>query len=319
MNDLFNLDKKKLSDIKNKEKINSYAKIENINVQQTVNQADFLNLMLVDETGYIYAKKWNITEEEKKQFKLGQLVCVSGYGNEYNNKTQLIIEEIRLVDDTDDVDENIFYQSSPITKEILKDKIIGYIDLISNDALKEITKTLFEKYETSFLVFPAASKNHHAYISGLAQHVVTMLDLGKAVGNSYPHINMDLLYAGIILHDIGKIMELSDHLAPEYTLTGKLLGHINIGFEEIRLTANTLNIESEEVMLLQHMILSHHGLLEYGSPKRPMILEAEVLHLLDMMDSRINMIDTELEVTNYKDYTKRIFPLDGRSFYKHNL
>ncbi|QVK18719.1 HD domain-containing protein [Mycoplasmatota bacterium] len=320
MSDLFNLDdKKKICDVKNNEKISIYAKIENLNVQQAVNQTHFLSLMLIDETGYIYAKKWNIKEEEKKLFKTGQLVFITGIGNEYNNKTQLIIDEMRLIDENDKININEFYLSSPISKEKLRINITSYIEMINNKNLKPITSTLYYKYENQYLVFPAASKNHHAYISGLAHHVSTMLDLAKSIAMSYPNINLDLLYSGIILHDIGKVIELSDYLAPEYTTVGKLIGHINICFEEIRVIANDLNIKGEEVMLLQHMILSHHGLLEYGSPKRPLILEAEVLHLIDMIDSRMNMIDSELEEINNSDFTKRIYALDGRSFYKHNL
>ena len=145
-----------------------------------------------------------------------------------------------------------------------------------------------------------------------------MLELGESIGNTYPNINMDLLYAGIILHDIGKVIELSDYLAPEYTTVGKLIGHISLTYQEIGLVARELNIIGEEVILLQHLILSHHGLLEYGSPKRPLILEAEVLHLIDLFDSRINMINQELRDTDINDFSKRVYPLDGRSFYKHN-
>ncbi len=319
MKDLFTSEHKKICDIKNKEAISFFAKIENLNVQQAVNQTDFLNLLLVDETGYIYAKKWNISEDEKKLFKIGQLVEVTGTGNEYNNKIQLIIDNIRLIDDNDDIDLSVFYQQSPVSKADLQKKIQSYINEIKNKKLFLITSTLYKKYEEQFLVFPAASKNHHAYISGLAHHVSTMLDLAKAIGHVYQNINLDLLYSGVILHDIGKVIELSDYLAPEYTTIGKLIGHINVSFEEIKIVANELNISGDEVILLQHMILSHHGLLEYGSPKRPLIIEAELLHLIDLMDSTLNMIEDELKVTDENDFTKRIFSLDNRSFYKHNL
>ncbi len=319
MNDLFNLEVKKVRDVRNKESISLYAKIENLNVQQAANQTDFLNLLLADETGCIYAKKWNISEEEKKHFNNGQLVYVTGYGNEYNNKTQLIIENMRLTTDEDEIDLNLFYQSSPIPKESLDQNISSYIEAINNPSLKNITKSLYKKYKDEFLVFPAASKNHHAYISGLAHHVSTMLDVAKSLGNCYKEINLDLLYSGIILHDLGKVIELSDYLAPEYTKVGKLIGHINICFEEIKLIANELRIDNEEVMLLQHLILSHHGYLEYGSPKRPSILEAEVLHQIDMIDSRMNMMMQELNEIENNEFTKRIYPLEGRAFYKHHI
>ena len=318
MNDLFDLEIGKIADLKDKMKIAFYAKIENLNVQEAVNKTDFLNLLLTDETGYTYAKKWDINEAEKKAFKIGQVVYVSGYGNEYNNKIQCIIEEIRLIDETDNVDLKTFYQSAPISEKELVNKIEAYMEKISNPNLHLITKTIINKYKADFFVFPAASRNHHAYISGLAYHVLNMLELGESIGNTYPNINMDLLYAGIILHDIGKVIELSDYLAPEYTTVGKLIGHISLTYQEIGFVARELNIIGEEVILLQHLILSHHGLLEYGSPKRPLILEAEVLHLIDLFDSRINMINQELRDTDINDFSKRVYPLDGRSFYKHN-
>ncbi|HEY8364201.1 MAG TPA: HD domain-containing protein [Haloplasmataceae bacterium] len=320
MKDLFSLEVRKIQDVVNKENISLYARIESLNVLQTVNQTDFLNLLLVDDTGFIYAKKWDVTEEDKKTFKAGQVVYISGYGNEYNNKLQLIIEEMRLIDKNDNVDLSHFYTSAPLDKDVLDKKILSYIDKIENKVLKDVTSYLYKKYQELYLLFPAASKNHHAYISGLAYHVSTMLDLAYAIGKIYPNINMSLVYSGIILHDIGKVIELSDYLAPEYTIRGKLIGHINISFEEIKLAAQDLNYsEKEEILLLQHLVLAHHGLLEYGSPKRPLIIEAEIVHLIDLIDSRINMIDRELEVTPINEFTKRISSLDARSFYKHNI
>lgn len=317
--DLFSIDKKKIKDIKNKESITLYVKIDNLNIQKAVNNNEFMNLTLYDDTGAIVAKKWNVLESDKSLFKIGQVVYVTGVGNEYNSKLQLIIDSMRLLNENDRVNLDIFYKSAPISQDILKNNIYSYLESIRNVKLKQITKTLFHKYEKDFLIFPAASKNHHAYISGLAYHVSTMLDLAKSISKSYDNINLDLLYSGIILHDIGKVIELSDYLAPQYTTIGKLIGHINICFEEIRLVANSLNIDGEEIMLLQHMILSHHGLLEYGSPKTPMLREAELLHIIDLIDSRMNMIDTELDGTEDLEFTKRIYPLDGKSYYKHNL
>lgn len=319
MNDLFNLEIKKIKDIKNKDSISLYAKIDNLNIQKTVNNTEFMNVTLTDETGSISAKKWNVLEKDKSQFNMGQLVFITGVGNEYNNKVQLIIENIRLVDENDNIDLDSFYQTAPISQDSLKENIYHYLDVIKNDKLSQLTKTIFQKYEEDFFLYPAATRNHHAHISGLAYHVSTMLDVAKSISSSYKDINLDLLYSGIILHDIGKIQELSNHLAPQYTTAGKLIGHINICFEEIRMTANQLKIDGEEVILLQHLVLSHHGLLEYGSPKTPMLKEAELLHLIDLLDSRMNMIDAELDDTEPNEFTKRIYSLDGKSYYKHKL
>jgi 3'-5' exoribonuclease len=319
MADLFKITTGKIKEIQNKRNISIYAKIDQVNVQKASNQTDFMNLNLFDETGVINAKKWDITEEEKAAFSQGQLVYIEGIGSEYNGRMQLIIHMIRHVNDFDDVDVTVFYPKAPIDMQELKDAIYQYLARIKNNHLHLIAKTLVDRYQDSYFLYPAATKHHHAYISGLAHHVKTMLELGESYCKIYPEINQDLLFAGIILHDLGKIIELSDHLAPEYTKVGKLIGHINLCFEEIRLLADQKGLASEEVILLQHLILSHHGLLEYGSPKMPQILEAEVLHLIDLADSRINMIRDELDQVEVEDFTKRVYALDSRSFYKHRL
>lgn len=136
-----------------------------------------------------------------------------------------------------------------------------------------------------------------------------MLKLGKAIADLYPTLNRDLLYAGIILHDVGKVVELSGPVATMYTVEGNLLGHITIMVNEIAKIASELEIEGEEVMLLQHMVLSHHGKEEWGSPKKPMIQEAEILHYIDNIDAKMNMLTRALGKTTPGEFTERLFLL----------
>lgn len=145
------------------------------------------------------------------------------------------------------------------------------------------------------LTYPAASKNHHEYASGLAHHIVSMLQIARELSKLYPQINKDLLYAGIILHDLGKLKELSGVVTTTYTLEGKLLGHIPMMVEEIGLMARELQIEGEEVLILQHLVLSHHGKAEWGSPTPPLVREAEILHLIDLIDAKMNMLNRSLD------------------------
>ncbi len=146
-----------------------------------------------------------------------------------------------------------------------------------------------------------------------------MLRLGKAICDLYPTLNRDLMYAGIILHDIGKVIELTGPVGTAYTIEGNLLGHITIMVNEIGQAAKELDIEGEEVMLLQHLVLSHHGKEEWGSPKKPMIQEAEIIHYIDNIDAKMNMLTRALEKTKPGEFTERLFPLDNRSFYKPNM
>ena len=319
LTDLFQLNDKKVKDIKNKEPITLYAKIEQIATLTASNGTDYFNITLSDDTGSINAKKWDVKDEEKNRFRTGELVFIEGVGGEYSGKPQLIIHSIRHVNQYDPVDESDFYPRAPETVDELKQFIYTYIEKIENQHLYVITKTLVERYEDQYFQYPAATRNHHAFISGLAYHVKTMLLLGERFISLYPRLNRDLLYAGIILHDLGKVIELSNHIAPEYTLEGKLIGHISLGFEAIRQVADEKGFKSEEITLLQHMILSHHGKLEYGSPKQPMILEAVVLNIIDEADATINMIEKELNEIPLKSFTRRLRTMDGQSFYKHDI
>lgn len=163
---------------------------------------------------------------------------------------------------------------------------------------------------------PAATRNHHEFMSGLAYHVVSMLHLAKSIANLYPSLNTDLLYAGIILHDLGKVRELSGPIDTEYTIEGKLIGHISIIASEIHQAANELGIEGEEVMLLEHIVLSHHGKGEWGSPKPPLLREAEIIHYIDNLDAKMNMMDRALQKVEPGQFSERIMPLENRTFYR---
>lgn len=148
-----------------------------------------------------------------------------------------------------------------------------------------------------------------------------MLRLAKFIAEQYPEINKPLLYSGVILHDLGKVMELSGAMSTEYTLEGNLIGHIVIVDEEITKACLALKIDdkSEDIILLKHMILAHHGQLEYGSPVRPRLREAEVLHQIDNIDASINMLNVALNRTEPGTFTERIFGMDNRAFYKPNM
>ena len=143
-----------------------------------------------------------------------------------------------------------------------------------------------------------------------------MLDLAKALCELYPSLDRNLLYSGIILHDLGKVIELSGPVSAAYTVEGNLLGHITIIVNEIGKAAEELGIHGEEVVVLQHIVLSHHGQLEWGSPKQPMIKEAEILHMIDNIDAKMNMLDRALKRVKPGEFTERIFALDNRAFYK---
>jgi 3'-5' exoribonuclease len=226
------------------------------------------------------------------------------------------LKTLRLAAAEDGVKVSDFVKSAPLSIEEMGEEITKYIFEMKNPSIQRITRQLIKNHQEAYFSYPAAMKNHHEFVSGLAYHVVSMLELAKSVARLYPTLNTDLLYAGVILHDLGKVAELSGTVAASYTFEGKLLGHIPIMINEVGQTARDLGIEGEEVTLLQHMVLSHHGKAEWGSPKPPLIREAEVLHMIDNLDARMNMMDRALEHTQPGAFTERIQPLDFRTFYK---
>ncbi|MDL4842748.1 3'-5' exoribonuclease YhaM [Aquibacillus rhizosphaerae] len=280
------------------------------------NGKPFLTLILKDITGEIEAKLWDATQEDEELFHSEQLVKITGDVNQFRGRSQLKIHTIRPAQPTDGVKASDFIEKAPVDKEELMSRLTEIIFEMKNPNLQRIVRYFVKKYQDDLLTYPAAVKNHHEYVSGLAYHIVSMLNLAKQLKQLYPDINADLLYAGIILHDLGKLKELSGVATPSYTLEGKLIGHIPMMVEEVGQAARELQIEGEEVTILQHMVLSHHGKAEWGSPKAPLVREAELLHLIDLIDAKMNMLNRSLEKVKPGEFTERLFAMENRAFYK---
>lgn len=276
----------------------------------------FMSLVLQDKSGDIEAKLWDTNEEHEKLYGAEQIVKVGGEIHDYRGKLQLRVKSIRPVRADEGVSITDLVPSSEKSKEELMNELTPYLFEMKNPNIQRLTRHLLKKHHQAFITYPAATRNHHDYASGLIDHVVSMLRLGKALTELYPTLNKDLLFAGIMLHDVGKVIELSGPVATSYTIEGNLLGHISIMVNEIAMAAKELEIEGEEVMLLQHMVLSHHGKEEWGSPKRPMVREAEILHYIDNIDAKMAMLNRALEKTNPGEFSERMFPLENRSFYR---
>ncbi len=279
----------------------------------------FMSLVLQDRSGDIEAKLWDTNEEHETLYHAQAIVKVGGEIHDYRGKNQLRVKQIRPVREEEGVTIGDLLPTSAVPKEQLLEELTQYFFKIQNPNISRLTRFLVKKYQERLIIYPAATKNHHDYASGLIDHVVSMLKLSEAICDLYPTLNRDLLYAGVILHDIGKVIELSGPVGTMYTVEGNLLGHISIMVNEIGQAATELKIEGEEVMLLKHLVLSHHGKEEWGSPKKPMIQEAEILHYIDNIDAKMNMLTRALDKTKPGEFTERLFPLDNRSFYKPTI
>lgn len=298
------------------DQVELYLLIKNSTKGIASNGKPFLTLILQDQSGEIEAKLWDVNEEDEKIYAPQSIVKVQGDVQNYRGKNQLRIRQIRSTGPSDQVKLEDFLETAPLSQDQIVSKLTQYIFEMKNPNIQRITRHLIKKHQKAFLEYPAATKNHHEFVSGLAYHVVSMLDLAKAIANLYPSLDKDLLYAGVILHDMGKVIELSGPISTVYTLEGNLLGHITIMINEIGKAAEELGINGEEVLILQHLVLSHHGKAEWGSPKPPLIKEAEILHYIDNLDAKMNMLDRALERVKPGEFTERIFALDNRSFYK---
>jgi 3'-5' exoribonuclease len=186
--------------------------------------------------------------------------------------------------------------------------------------LHDLTRFLIDTNQTAFFDYPAAVTMHHNYFNGLAYHTYSMLRLADTFVENYSSLNHDLLYSGIILHDIGKTKELSGPKQTEYTQAGNLLGHIVIGYKMLVQAGTKMNIlDTEAFKALEHMIISHHGFLEYGSPREPLMAEAFALYLIDLCDSKMAALDDEVSKTEKGEYTGQIPSINKKTIYVNKL
>lgn len=292
--------------------------IKEITKGVTSKGAPYLSLVLQDKTGTIDAKLWSAKPEQIASFKAGMILQFNGEVLSHNKQLQMRVNECRIIE-RNSVNLIDFVREGDIPRSQLKKEIEEIIHSFENPTLKRLLECVMERYEKDFYAYPAASKLHHDFVGGLATHVWGMLKLAKAVCDCYPLLNRELLYTGVILHDIGKCKELSGPVITEYTTEGKLLGHISIMQAEVDAIAKENGLEGEEIMLVRHMILSHHGEYEFGSPVLPMIPEAEILHYIDNMDARMNVLVKAYDGIEPGDFTPRIFAMENRSFYKSKL
>ena len=279
--------------------------------------SDYVDMNLTDRTGEINCKIWN-WDPEAETPEAGQPIKVRGTIQEYNGRLQLRVERWRLCTQDDPVDMNALVPCAPRKPEEMLAEIEATIDCFANEDLKKLTQGMLELAGDRLKWFPAAQRMHHAERSGLLHHTTDMLRLAGAMLQTYPWLNRDLLFAGVIIHDLGKIEEMkSDQTGnvTDYTRDGQLLGHLVRGITNLNRVAEQTGVTGEWLVLLEHMLLSHHGESEYGSPKPPMFPEAEALHWIDIMDARMNTMKSVTDKTPPGAFSEKIFSLDRRVYH----
>ncbi|WP_163195097.1 3'-5' exoribonuclease YhaM family protein [Clostridium thermarum] len=286
------------------------------------NNKKYMDFTLSDKTGEINAKLWEVPEGEESKYSANTVIKVRGTVLAWQGSLQLKIEKIRPTTPEDKLDVSEFVPTAPYPAEEMYAVIKGYVDSIKNSDIRMIVDTILEEYKDKIMYYPAAKKNHHSIRSGLLYHVSTMLRAGEKLCEIYTSLNKDLLYAGVILHDLAKMEEMDSSelgIVSDYTIEGTLLGHIIQGIKNVEVVGQRLGADKEVIMLLQHMILSHHYEPEYGSPVKPMLPEAEILHYLDIIDARMFDMTRVTKEISGGTFSERLWSLENRRIYKPRL
>lgn len=274
-------------------------------VRQKKSGEPYLTLTLTDRSGELDAKMWDNAAEALNTFERDDFVRIKGLLQIFQNRPQLTLHKIQLVP-ASEIDLADYLPASKRDRDEMFRELQGWIAGISDPHLKGLLELVFadEEIALAYRTAPAAKTVHHNWIGGLIEHVLSLCHLAKFSAAHYPHIDLDLLLAGVMLHDIGKIRELQYARSFGYSTEGQLLGHIQIGVQIVLEKLRSLPEFPPRVRdLVVHMILSHHGELEFGSPKIPLFPEALLLHLLDNMDSKTecmrSLIDRDPQIEGF--------------------
>lgn len=275
----------------------------------------YLNIELRDSSGSLQSKKWEINDEDKDIFVVGNIVEVILEVIKYNDSLQGKIISAKLLSN-DEVDVARFIKNPPIPKEELVERFNKIIKTVKNKDCVAFINYFMKKFGEKVYVAPAASSVHHEFSSGLLMHSLALMEHVDYFSKYYPDINRDIAITGALLHDFGKMIELEGPAVYHYSIEGKLLGHISIMCGELRIATKELGITSEVPILLEHIILSHHGQLEFGSPVLPLTKEALLISMVDNLDSKMLVLAKAYDEVKPGEFTNKVFPLDGRMFYK---
>lgn len=286
------------------------------------NGKQYLDIALCDKTGDISGKKWDVSDSEYPALaaiKDKEIVKIKGIVVEWAGQLQIRVQRIRAAAPEDGQQMREFVKAAPEDPEDMYSYIYGAAEAMTDKDLRALCVKVLDENREKLMYYPAAQKNHHAELGGLLYHTKRMLMTGERVCQVYTNLNRDLVAAGVILHDMEKLNEIEseeDGIATGYSFEGQMLGHIIQGVKTLDKLTTELGFPREKAIMLEHMILSHHYEPEFGSPKKPLFPEAEVLHYLDILDARMFDMQDALESTEPGSFSDRIWTLDNRKLYK---
>jgi len=312
VSDLASFDESKIFD--------SYFLLLHKQTRTTKTNKPYLCLTLCDKTGQLEGRVWEPADPRiARDFDRGDVVKVRGSVSRFDDRLQMRVEQMRRAV-TSEIDKNDLMPSTTFDVDALWRKLMDFVDSFTEPDLKRLLTTLLSdpQLAQAYREAPAARQLHHAWLGGLLEHVVSLLKLADRIAPHYPTLHRDLLLTGVILHDVGKVRELTWDIGFDYSVEGQLLGHIHMGAELVEKTIASLpGFPDRLKTLVIHLILSHHGKLEFGSPKLPMIPEALVLNFIDDLDAKMQAMTNEFEKSAREgkppgELTGKVWALDQR-------
>jgi len=311
-------------DLKEGDQVKQCFILRQLEVRSTKDGKPFWSLLLGDRTGVIKARVWEeVIDRCPGPFNPGDVVAVTGQVTSFQQERQLIVsylntvEALRQLGRDPGCQVDLLIPTTPHDREQLWQELMDLVNSQLKDPLKTLTLNLLTAYQEKFLVCPAARSYHHPYLGGLLEHTWYVARHALQSLAVYPHLKADLVLAGAILHDLGKVKELAAPPAPDLTVSGQLLGHIVLGWEMVREAAREMNFPDPELLLqLEHIILSHHGSLEFGSPVPPKTPEALLVYYLDDLDAKLKMMAQHLESDGGRGEFTSYHRVLGRSLYR---
>lgn len=311
-----------VENLKKDEEVTDFFMVKSIAIKLGSNKKQYLDITLGDGTGEVSAKKWDVADTETEslnRIREGDIVKVRAQVTEWQGLTQLRVLRIRLANEGDGLEVKDFIKAAPEKPEDMYSYILGVAEAMKDSDLQRLSVKMLTDNREKLMYYPAASKNHHAEYAGLLYHMKRMLMTGIAICGVYTDLNQDMVATGVIIHDMEKLNEIESNeygISPGYSMEGQLLGHIVMGVKSLDRITEKLDFPREKALMLEHMILSHHYEPEFGSPKRPLFPEAEVLHYLDILDARMFDMYDALAATEPGEFSDRVWTLDNRRLYK---
>lgn len=312
----------KLDELRVGDNFTGFYLLRNIMMKTSKTGKPYMAASLADRTGSIDAKAWDYPGPISPADE-GKVVKVQGVMQEFRGMPQITMEKVRLAqpEEYDSILDDLV-PSAPINRDEAYARVEALVDSMADTDFQAVCREMLRRHGAEFRRYPAAKTVHHGFVGGLLMHTVDMLDLADYLAKKYQGVvNRDLLLAGTLLHDMAKLKEFVVSqlgVVTEYSLSGQLLGHLVMGAEEVAEVCRTLAVPEEKSILLQHLLLSHHGQPEFGAAVVPMCAESELLSLIDTMDSRMEIYREAMEETPEGEFSKRIFALEKR-IYHHSV